>query len=812
MLISHKWLKTYLPELDKFSTSTIAESLTISLAEVEQIIPVRQELSNIVVGEVLEVNKHENSDKLSICKVTTDGNNRIQIVCGAPNVREKIKVAVCLSGGKVYADTKGATLEITNTTIRGEESNGMICSEKELGISDNHSGIMVLEDNLPVGEDLTELLSDWVYEIENKSLSHRGDCFSHSGIAREISAILAIEYLEDNTIPESILPNGTAKKLNVEISVNKDLCKRFSALLIDNIIVKDSPLWLKSSLSSVGERSINNIVDITNYVMLDKGQPLHAYDYEKLIGNKLIVRKAKNNEKVKTLDGLERNLDNTMVVISDEKNVEDIAGIMGGFNSQITLETNTIILEAANFDMFNIRRTSRQLGLRTEASTRFEKGLDENITMASIRHAFTLISDLSGGEVADEIFDYYPDPTIEKQIEIEVRLINRLISTNFTKYEIIDILKRIQVNLLEQENSGGTEPNLESQTLLTFTIPTFRKDLNIKEDLVEEVARIYGFKNIMPKLPEKDLTPSEDYNTSKLFRLFTQNLSALGFFEVKTYSFISESEITKSNLNVADCLKLSNPLAPELKYVRNSLIPSILTTIKKNQPKYTQSQIFEINRLVEKKLDQDGIHLQPWNIVIAINNDEEQSELFYKLKGVVDYLAKLLNTTFLYKSYPNNSKYSRTFHPYQAAQLYIDDDLVGHIGLLHPEVIYNNEIQGKVATAEINLDKLLAIVNKQKEYKTLPNYPETTRDLSFWIPEKVNYYEIEKTIRTIDVQLLKDVNLKDSYINDAKERSYTITLSFSSPEKTLTDVEVDKLEAFIAKELESKLNLRLRTS
>lgn len=810
MLISHKWLKNYLPELDKFSTETIAESLTTSLAEVEQIIPVRQDLLNIVVGEVLEVKKHENSDKLSICQVTSDGNDRIQVICGAPNVKEKIKVALCLPGGRVYTDTKGNTLDISVTTIRGVESFGMICSERELGIGDDHTGIMILEDNLPVGENLTDLLQDWVYEIENKSLSHRGDCFSHTGIARELSAILAIDFLEDTTPPESILPNGSGKKIQIEISVNKELCKRFSALLVEELVVKDSPIWLKARLSSVGERSINNIVDITNFVMLDKGQPLHAYDYDKLIGNKLIVRKARNNEKVKTLDGIERNLDNTTVVIADEKNVEDIAGIMGGYNSQISTETNTILLEAANFDMYNIRRSSRQLGLRTEASTRFEKGLDENLTVQTIRNAYTLISDLTGGEVADELFDYYPDPSIPKQVEIDVKMVNRLLSTDFTKYEIIDLLKRLQINLLEQENSDGSEPNLETQTLLTFVIPTFRKDINIKEDLVEEVARIYGFKNITPKLPEKDLTPAKIYSTSSLFRLFTNSVSALGYTEVKTYSFIGESDITKSNLNTTDFLKLSNPLAPELKYVRNSLVPSMISSIKKNQPKYLNSKIFELNRVVTKKLDNDGIHIQPWTMAIAINHHENYSNAFQDIKGITEYLSHLLNIKFNYKNISSGNKYSKTFHPFQSAEIMLEDETIGNIGLLHPEVIYNNEIQGLISIAEINLDKLIQFVNNHNSYKALPNYPETNRDLSFWIPQKVNYSDIERTIRNLEVGLLKNIVLKDTYVNKDDEISYTITLTFSSDEKTLTDEEVDKLESFVARELQSKLDLKLR--
>lgn len=812
MLISHKWLKNYVPEIDKYSTESISEALTTSLAEVEQVIPVRQELLNIVVGEVIEVKKHENSDKLSICQVTTDNINRLQIICGAPNVKERIKVAVCLPGGRVYADNKGETIEINLTKIRGVESQGMICSERELGISDNHNGIMILEDNMPVGEELAEFLKDWVYEIENKSISHRGDCFSHRGIARELSAILAIEYLEDDITPESILPNGSGKKLNIEISASKELCRRFSALLIDNIEVKDSPLWLKARLSSVGERSINNIVDITNFVMLDKGQPLHAYDFDKLSGGKLIVRKAKSNERVKTLDGNDRSLDNTMLVIADEKNIEDIAGIMGGYNTQISNDTNTILLEAANFDMYNIRRTSRQLGLRSEASTRFEKGLDENMTVSTLKSAFTLISDLTNGEVADELFDYYPDPSITEKVEIDVKSINRTLSTDFTKYQIVDILERLQIHLHEQESSDGSEPNLETQTLLTFVIPSYRKDLNIAEDLVEEVARIFGFDNIIPKLPEKDLTPAKSFTPSVLFRKLNQSLTMIGFFEVKSYSFIGEGDIKKSNLSMSDYLKLSNPIAPELKYMRNSFIPSLISIVKKNQPKTMNSNIFEINRLIDKKKDKSDIHIQPWHLGLAINIEGESISSFEKIKGITEFISKVLNVKFEYKPLPTNTKYSKTFHPYQSSQVFLRDDILGTIGVIHPEVIYNNEISGSLLIGELNLDKLMSYVNNQITYKPLPSFPETARDMSFWIPDKITYTDIKHTIESLDIDLLKEMSLKDTYKNEEGKTSYTVTFTFLSNERTLTDAEIDKLENFISKELQTKLDLKLRTS
>lgn len=810
MLISHKWLQKYLPDLGEQSYNEVAQELTKSLAEVEQVIPIHQNLHNIVVGEVIRVEKHQNSDHLSVCQVTTDGSNKLQIVCGAPNVVKNAKVAVCLPGGKVYTKNTLDTVEITTTTIRGVESSGMLCSPQELGIGDDHSGILILENNISLGTDLAEILKDYVYEIENKSISHRSDCFSHKGIAREVSAVLSLKFFNNEENLSSMISIDDGKSIDIEINVNNTLLKRFSALLINNIEVKPSPFWMQARLNAVGERSINNIVDITNYIMLDQGQPLHAYDYDKLDKNKLIIRKARTSEEITTLDGKTRHLNKEIVVIADASSIEDIAGIMGGYKSQITQKTTSIILEAATWDMYNIRKTSRELGHRTEASTRFEKGLDPNITLPVLQSAFTLISDLAGGELGANPFDYYPEPEISKRIELDINLVNRMLTLGLTKYEIVEILDKLYITETESEG-GGSNPNNELQSVVSFDIPTFRRDINIKEDLVEEVARIYGFGNLTPKIPVSEILIPKSYQPSKLFRIITNNLATLGFDEIKSYSFIGEDDYQKSRLNINDCIKITNPIAPDLKYVRNSLLPSLLKTTSRNQPKYLNFNLFEISRVVKKDTNKDGIHLQPWTLGLLMSSNETTTSPFEAIKGIIENTSQRLNLTLEYIKGKDNTPNSTVYHPHKYANILLNGDNIGSIGVLHPEVVFNYRLKGQIALLEINLENIIPLVDNFSSYTPLSIYPEITRDLSFWIPLDIQYRDIEEFIKKLDISLLTTTIVKDIYTDKTNnKKSITFTLTFQSKEKTLTDTEVSKLIQFIAGELETKLKLTIR--
>ena len=505
MLISHNWLKKYLPELDEnIEKGKLAELLTESLAEVEQIIPIKQELEMIVCAEIIEVTNVPESTKLSICKVKTSNDSELKtVVCGAPNVKPGMKVALALPGGKVF---DGHSQNKTMITIEQKElmnitSEGMLCSSRELGLSNDHDGILEIESEMEIGKDLTAILKDYVYEIENKSLSHRPDCFSHEGIAREIAAVCNLNFID--TFHDTSLIATKTLPFELKVKVENEVCPRFDAICISDIKISSSPLWLQSFLSAVGVRPINNVVDIANYVMFDKGQPIHTYDYDKLTGAKLIVKYAKNGENALFLNEKSYTLDDSMVVITNEKTTENVAGIIGGSNSEISNETKNIVIEAANFNMYSIRKTSKKLGLRTESSTRFEKGIDPSITLKGLKLVTELVSDLAQGEVASELIDYYPEPKAEKVIELDLTQVKRFLGIELQTREILDYLKRLHFTIVDEEKISALTTIPDSNILIKVVSPIFRSDINIPNDLLEEIARIYGYSRFKNDITSK---------------------------------------------------------------------------------------------------------------------------------------------------------------------------------------------------------------------------------------------------------------------------------------------------------------------
>lgn len=809
MYISYKWLQKYLPNLHQYKHEEIAEALTNTLAEVEEFKAVRSELSNIIVGEVKNVEKHPDSDKLSVCKVDIGTSKAQTIICGAPNVTEGQKVAVCLPGGTVY-DPKEAnkTISIEEREVRGVVSQGMICSAKELGISDEHEDIMVLEPDLETGINIAEMISDIIYEIENKSISHRGDCFSHRGIARELSAILNVDYLTPKFDEISLITNPEIN-FDIEVKVEEDLCPRFSAIVIKDAEIKDSPLWLQSLLSAVGVRPINNIVDIINYVMMDKGQPMHAYDYDKLKMKKLVVRKAKEGETVKTLDSQEYKLTPEMVVITDGSQVEDIAGIMGGFDSQITKDTKTIVFESANWNMFNIRKTSRMLHIRTEASTRYEKGQDPNLTEEAIKSAAKLVIDTTNSEVASDLIDYYPDPKGTKEVTLDLALVNRFLGIEISRQDIITLLEGLNLTLLEKDDDDNT--NQVNKTQLTFIIPSYRLDINAQQDLLEEIARLYGYDQIIPTLPERDLKATKNNPISILERKVTYSLtSTTGLDEVMTYSFVGKDIYEKTNLDIKKCLEIENPISPELSHMRNTLVPSLVEKIFENSKNINDFGIFEIGKRIEMELDENGIHKQPRLITGAVYNDVNKNDLFFDAKGIVDNLTDSLNIEVSYDKKLEKSIILNAFHPGRSATIRLGENILGYIGEVHPKVLFDWDIEGRLAIFELDFDLILKNYSKDPHYQQTSSFQTVTRDLSFWFKNDTEYSQIEAAISSLDNNLIKEISLKDLFQpEDNDKKSITISITLQSDEKTLSDKEIsitiDKITNTIEKGLKATL-------
>lgn len=812
MLISHKWLKKYLPTLDELTKAQIAESLTTKLAEVEQIIAIRREIEKIIVGEVLEVNKIEESKKLTYCKVRVNDNTINDIICGAPNVKKGLKVAVCMPGGRIYdAHNEGKTIEITQKTMFGITSNGMICSAKELGISNDHEGIMELEDQLIPGTTLDETLKDYVYEIENKSLSHRPDCFSHEGIAREISAILNIPFKQDE-INQPIVPTSElAFDLSVKVD-NKD-CERFSLAILSDIKVNKSPLWLICLLTATGLRSVNNIVDAANYIMFDKGQPLHTYDYDKITSKKLIVRYAKNGEKMKAIDGKEYKLEDDMMVISNGNQVDDIAGIMGGLSSEISFETKNILIEAANFNMYSVRRTSRKLGIRSEASTRFEKGQNPEKTENSIKQALNLILDLAEGEIAHELIDYYPNPREQKVIELDLTLVKRILGIELPVREIIDYLERINCEILDPERVPNITSIPESNLPISVKIPKFRGDLNIEQDLLEEIARLYGYDKLTPTLPERDLQAVIPNKGLQINRLIGEIMASEGFDEIYSYTFIGKQLLERLSLNSKDNVKLINPLSPELELLRTSLIPNLIDKALLNASNYDEFSIYEKGRVIYKDIDPETkLNIQPENIA-ALSFSKEHKLLFYQIKTSLMSLAEGLNISFKFsktiKGRFENLK--NIFHPGRSAGIYLNDEIIGVISELHPKIKMDLNIKGNIAYWELDLSTISKHATFTKEYSPISIYQKVKRDLSFFIPDNAIYSDIENSINSLNLEYLIGIEFKDMYKEEGN-KSITISLKFQSLEKTLTDTEINDQMDKIVKVLEEKIKAKVRTN
>jgi phenylalanyl-tRNA synthetase beta chain len=803
MYISHSWLKKYLPNIDDLTPDTISEALTGTLAEVEKYELVRDKLTKVFCGEIVEVDKMENSNKLTICKVDI-GDTINTIICGAPNVKKGLKVAVCLPGGTVYnahSKIENDIFTIEEKPMLGVTSQGMICSPKELGLYDNHDIIIELESELKVGTDLVPLLKDVVYEIENKSLNHRPDCFSHLGIARELSAILNINLTESKAEP--ILAYTNNLPISIDVKVEDQFCPRFMGLTLSDVVIKQSPLWLQSLLTAIGMRPINNVVDITNYIMFDKGQPMHAYDYDKISGHKLIIRQAKEGEMLHALNDKKYKLNKDMVVVADDTKIQDLAGIMGGKDSEVSDSTTKVVLEAANFNMYNIRRTSRELGLRSEASTRYEKGQDPNNCSVALKSAIELLLDLTNSEIASELIDIYSSPRNEKLITFDTLNVKRFLGIELSKSEIINIFTQLQL--------GVTSPN-EAGTEIEVTIPTFRNDLNIQNDLLEEIARIYGYARIIPTLPKRDLAAVNSNSISVLSRRINNHLVNIGVDEVLSYSFVNPVFYEKLGLNTKKCLQIQNPISPELSLFRTSIVPSLLSITQLNSKKYDAINIFEINRIVEKELDKEGIHNQPRRVAV-LNYDKNSQGLFLNTKGILESLLEELSIRVEYKKIDNKdlTLYPIT-HKYRSAGIYAGDMLIGIIGEISPKTMNALSLKGNISFFELDFDQILVLYRKLKNYSHLSIYPEVYRDLSYWVETKVQYSEFIDAINSINSSLIKSVNLVDVFVDvtNADRKGITFSLVIQSQEKTLSEDEINKLIDEITSKIKKEVKSTLR--
>jgi len=799
MKISLNWIKDYI-DISGISTDEIISKLTMSGLEVEDVVNKNERYKNFVVGFVKESSKHPNADKLSICKVF-DGKDDLQVVCGAPNVAAGQKVVFAPIGTII----PNGGFEIKKAKIRGVESNGMICAEDELLLSNDHKGIMVLDENLQAGQSITKALNLDDIELEIAITPNRPDALSHIGVARDIAAIFNL----DLKIPEIIL-DESEQNINdlasviVEDAIN---CPRYIAKVVTGVEVKESPNWLKEKLEAIGLRPINNIVDITNFVLHECGQPLHAFDLDLLNENIIVVKSTSEETTFKTLDSKERKLPvNTLMICDGNKEVA-IAGVMGGENSEITNSTKNILIESAYFNPASIRKTSKNLGLSSDASYRFERGTDPNITKYAAERTAQLIAELAGGKIANGIIDVYPLKIYPKEVELRFSRTTKILGYEVSSEKIKTILTKL----------GFAIKVLDDDKLLV-SVPTYRPDIDREIDLIEEVARINGYDNI-PTVTKINITLEKKIDELEFDEKIRQTATSLGFFEMINNPLQAEPDAKLTGNPVY----ITNPLSADMSCLRTSLLPGALLTISKNLRQGVKDiKFFEIgnvfNKIINSEIKSFNDFSENQSLIFIITGKESQinwnakdrNSDFYDLKSYIEsFQKKIALDNVLIDSY--YSEVNEIF-AYQLTKKY-DQVVIGQGGKVRSEVLKLYDINQDLFAFEFNLSLLKSIDRKPKIYKEPLKYPKMIRDFAFILDKTVTYSEIKEFILKKGSKLLKEVSIFDVFESDAfggSKKSLAFTLEYWDESRTLVEDEVEKDFSNLIQLITKEFNAQLR--
>lgn len=787
MRVSNSWLKE-LVDVDD-SVKEIADKMVLVGNEYESINEVCPATS-LVVGRVMTKEPHPDSDHLNVCTVDL-GDTINQIVCGAPNVEAGQKVIVAKVGAKLPAG------EIKKSTIRGVESNGMICSLAELGLESKYvkeedkKGIHVLSPDAPVGVDAKKYLGlDDVY-VDYELTANRSDLLSMIGMAYEVGAIYGKKVnLPENEVKE--IKDKTENYIAIESKTNN--CKTYYARIVKNVKISESPEFIKSRLMASGIRPINNVVDISNYVMMESGQPLHFFDLDK-VGDKIIVRQAENGEKIVTLDNIERTLKDTDIVICDEHHPIALAGVMGGLDTEVDENTKNILIESAVFDPYSIRYTSKEI-LRSEASIRYEKGINAKRTVGALNRAAYLLNEYADGEVLEGIVGFNNVDVSDKEIEVSKDKINKVLGMEVSTEEIGDIFSRLGFTYKEKDD------------IFKVSVPTRRLDINIKEDLIEEVGRIHGYKNMIGTLPIVPIRQGSLLPKNKFIKDIKNRLYALNLNEVITYSLINKNEIELFKDQAFEYIKVASPLTEDKSIMRYSLIPSLLKTFDYNVSRnikdvnifetskiyYLENEYKEVNKLA---ILMSGNYIEnTWSNSIKID--------FYTIKGVLENLLSYLNLINRYKLSTDNIIDS--YHKGISARILIDNETVGFIGKPHPNISKKD-----VYVCELNLDKLYNIQTKGIKYKEITKYPSVVKDMAFILDNNINAGDVINYIIKKGGRIVKSVDVFDVFPNiEENRKSIAFKVTFEDQSKTLTDEEVNKSFNNIISNVEKEFNAVLR--
>ena len=834
MKVTFNWLKQYV-EFD-WAPEELAERLTMLGIEVEGIQKLAGEFEGVVVAQVVTLDKHPNADKLSLCRVN-DGKGERQIVCGAHNFKAGDKVPLILPGSSLPAKPGEAPLTIKVGKIRGVESQGMMCSPQELGLGSDVDGLLILREDARVGQPFAEYLgrtgSDVVYDLE--ITPNRPDLNSVIGIAREISAVSGNPLmLPSLTIPESRstehgeqIPTA-ADLVSIRLE-DADLCPRYTARIVQGVKIGPSPDWLKRSLEKVGIRSINNVVDVTNYVMLEVGQPLHAFDYHLIHGTgsteqaeppAIIVRRAVEGEKFMTLDGQERTLSGEMLLIADETKAIALAGVMGGQNSEIKLSTSDVLIESAWFKPQNIRATSKRLGLRTESSYRFERGADIGISDWASQRAAQLILETAGGQLAQGVVDAYPKPPDARQITLRPQKVNQLLGIQLQAEEMEFYLDRLGLKAASRKPRPVDAPVAEPEPV-SFRVPTFRVDLKQEADLIEEIARLYGVEKIPATAPRGALG-SNDYDAvhdelSDARRILT----GLGLFEAQGQTLISDAA---AKLLTEGLVDLPNPLSSDMNVLRPSLIPGLLDSLRHNlNHKNSSVALFELGRVFSNKASQASTPADPTSeerrlaIVLTGTRDalfwsgegrEAKFEIF-DLKGLLEeFLEQFGLRGVTYSRRPES-----TALLLESAAIQLGKFQIGELGQLLPPLARRYDLRDGVLLAELNLDMLLARRVASRSFKPLPVFPAIRRDVAMLVPEATTHEAVLQTVKQSKPANLESVELFDIFRGKnvpAGQKSMAYAFIYRNPERTLTDSEANAAHEKLVEQFKQRLHAAVR--
>mgnify|MGYP001131031815 FL=1 len=785
MNTSLSWIKAYVPELE-VTAQEFTDAMTLSGSKVEGFTKMDADLEKIVIGQIKKIEKHPDADKLIICQVDIGEEEPIQIVTGAPNVKEGDKVPVVLDGGRVAGGHDGKMtpggIRIKKGKLRGIESNGMMCSIEELGSTRDmypeapEYGIYIFPETAEVGADAIEVLGLHDVEFEFEITSNRVDCYSTLGLARETAATFHKEF----KAPE-VHVKGCGGDVNDYIKVevqDHDLCSRYCARVVKNIRLAPSPEWMQRRLASNGIRPINNIVDITNYVMEEYGQPMHAYDY-KIADKKIVVRRAAHDEKFVTLDGQERTLDENVLMICDGEKAVGMAGIMGGENSMITDDVKTMLFEAACFDGTNIRLSSKRVGLRTDASGKFEKGLDPNNAQAAIDRACQLIEELDAGDVVNGTVDVYPVKREPVRIPFEPDRINALLGTDISKEQMLEYYKPIELEYDEKTNE--------------IVAPTFRQDLFRTADLAEEVARFFGYDNIPTTLPRGEATTGKLPFYLRIEAVARDIAEFCGFSQGMTYSFESPKVFDKlllpEDARERQAIVISNPLGEDFSIMRTTSLNGMLTSLATNYNRRNKNvRLYEMGNIyLPKSLPLTELPDERMQFTLGMYGDGD----FFSMKGIVEeFLDKI--GMHLKETYDPNAGKS-FLHPGRQANIIYDGTVIGYLGEVHPTVAATYGIGERAYVAVLDMPSIVPMATFDRKYEGIAKFPAVTRDISMVVPKNVLVGQIEEVIAVRGGQILENYELFDIYEGSQIKGGYksvAYSLTFRAKDRTLTDTEI----------------------